>query len=373
MSKIEFGEIRVNDDSKKHIQQCLDQNWLTAGDKTVLFERYFPRLFSHKYYCATVNSGTAADTAACLALYDLGAKRGMEIICPALTFCATWEAILFAGFTPKPIDIDISTLQIDTTKLEEAISSNTAGIMAVNLMGRLCDLDKIQNLAKKYNLPVIIDNCESYGATLDDAYSLEYGDFETTSHYTAHLCPSVELGTVMTKTEELRDIILSIRSHGRKPNQDFFDHDRLGFNFKPTDLHCSIGLGNIPNFWINFSKRRRNLKTLNQKVKPFLDKIWVVEEDERRVNAPHAFSITLKPEYQYGINVLQDALTNANIKWKKNFGAITQHKAFDFLNLPSYPQAEQSIYGLHIGVHEYLSEGDIEYIGNTIESALEKI
>src|SRR5690606_37384448 len=115
--------------------------------------------------------------------------------------------------------------------------------MAVNLMGNPCELDVLSDIAFKYGCPLIVDNCEAYGAKLKGKFSLEYADMETTSHYIAHIICSAEGGTVSSKDKKINDIIQSVRSHGRQPGSLYFDHIRYGLNLKPTDLNASIGLG----------------------------------------------------------------------------------------------------------------------------------
>src|SRR3989338_9053003 len=161
--KVPFGTVSVTPQARRLINQALDANWLTRGKFVQEFEEKFAALFGVKYGVA-VSSGTAADALACAVLYDHGAKRGDEIIVPALTFVATGNAVLQAGFTPVFVDVRRETLNIDPRRIEEAITPRTRGIMPVHLMGKPAAMDEILAIAKKHKLRVIEDAAEAHGA-----------------------------------------------------------------------------------------------------------------------------------------------------------------------------------------------------------------
>ncbi len=384
--KINFGELRINDITRKHINECLDSNHVTLGPKVKLFEEKWAKLFDYPYATA-VNSGTSAVMSACMALYDYGAKPGDYIICPALSFIASATAIRAAGFNPLFVDVKLETLNIDESKVEDLIKSHyPVAILAVNLMGKPARLDILADLAHKYNMKLIVDNCEGYGSKLQGKFSLDYADFECTSHYVAHIVCSVEFGFVCTKTERDNNLIKSIRSHGREPDSLYFNHLRYGLNLKPTDLHACVGLGEIDDFWTMFNRRKDNLYNFRDVLKSpvFSQKAYFVEEDEGDTNAPHGFSITIKPgitafqENKYDkINQLTKCLDDAGIQWKKNFGSIPHHKAFR-QHYDVQPHAFSNAQfigwnGIHIGCHYWLSDEDVNYVGDTLRSAMLRI
>ena len=108
---IEFGELRISKLAKKHIKDCIKRDWVSIGPKTKLFEEKWQNLFGYNH-TVMVNSGTSADTAACMALYEYDSLRqGDYIICPALSFIATANSIRAAGFEPLFIDVDKETLK----------------------------------------------------------------------------------------------------------------------------------------------------------------------------------------------------------------------------------------------------------------------
>lgn len=373
--KIEFGTLKINDISKQHIQECLDNNWVTMGPKTKLFEKKWEQLFNYPY-TTMFNSGTSADMAACMALYEDGAKPGDEIICPALSFIATANAIRSAGFVPRFVDVNLNSMNIDIGQAINVINSKTVAIMGVNLMGKPCDLVGLQKLCEQAGIFFIVDNCEAYGCKVNNKYSLSYSNMEVTSHYIAHITTAGEMGGISCKNKLLKIILESIRSHGRKPDTKYFDHPVFGLNLRPTDLHASIGLGEVEDFWAIFNKRKDNFRQIRNALNGFEDVAYFVEEDEGCVNAPHAFSIVLKSNYKNNITILKQELDIANIEWKRNFGSMPHHKCFEYLNYTKFSMpVSQYIgnYGLHIGCHQHLTKEDLEYVCDTLKDTFKKM
>lgn len=366
--KIEFGDLRLNELSEQNLKDVLRTNWVSAGPKVKKFEEEWSKLFGYKYSVA-MDNGTSADMACCMALYDLGAKRGDEIIAPACAFAAVGNSILAAGFIPVFVDINRETLNIDATKIQEKITDKTRAIMAVHTMGKPCDMDAINDIARKNNLFVIEDSCEAHGARYKGKFIGQHGDMAAFSYYAAHLICCGEGGMVSTNSTKIAGLLESVRSHGRKPNSLYFDHIRFGLNFKMNDLEASIGLSQIQDFWKIFDKRKENLYYLLQKLKDLQKFAFFNLEEEYEVVCPHAFEITLK-DPKYNLPALYKFLMDNSINCKRTFGSMpTQHKAFEFLGykLGDFPEAEYvGDNGLHFGIHQYLSKEDLDYVSDKL-------
>jgi dTDP-4-amino-4,6-dideoxygalactose transaminase len=362
--KIKFGDITINNTSKAHVLDCLIDNHVTMGGKTALLEKKWTELFGHTHTVA-VNSGTSACIAMCLSLYEFGAKPGDEIIVPALSFIATANAVRAAGFTPRFVDIEKETLNINPELIEQVITNKTRAIMFVNLMGKPAKIPEITAIAGKYNLWMLGDCCESHGCMYDNKYMESHCDATAYSCYAAHILFSGELGFVCTNNERIATSVKSTRTHGRHPGSLYFDHVRYGLNLKPTDLHASIGLGNIDYFWDIFNKRYENVKYLSNGLTELRNDFWFSEEDPGYKNSPHAFSLTMKPGSKLNLVELQKTLDDAEIEWKRNFGAMPNHGAFSYLkHTPDeFPCATYvGNNGLHIGCHQYLEKEHLDYV-----------
>ncbi len=371
--KIEFGDLKVSKEAVKHLEDVIKSNKISGGIKVKKLEDSWGQLFGYKYNLA-VSSGTSADIAACMVLYDFGAKPGDEIIAPACAFAAVGNSIRAAGFKPAFVDIERETLNINPKKIEEKINSKTRAIMAVHTMGKPCEMDIISNLAKKYNLRIIEDCCEAHGGRYKNQLVGTFGDIATFSFYVAHIVSCGDGGMISTNNKEIFDILTSIKYHGRKPNSLYFDHLRYGLNFRINDLTASIGIPEIEKFWEIFNKRKDNFYYLKEKTKDLEDLVFFVEEENEEIS-PHAFSITLKyPELNY--SKLYKFLEDNSIKCKRNFGSMpTQHKAFEYLGhkLGEFPEAEYvGDNGLHFGIHQYLSREDLDYISNKLHKYFKK-
>lgn len=366
--RIEFGDLKLDEKARENLLHCLATNWISGGPKVKKFEEEWGSLFGYKHNIA-VYSGTGGDIGACMALYDLGAQRGDEIIAPALAFAAVGEAILQAGFRPVFVDIEKHTLNIDPDKIEEKITSKTRAIIAVHTMGKPCKMDKIIEIAKKHKLFVIEDACEAHGAKYKGKFAGHWGDMAVFSFYIAHLVCCGEGGMISTNNDKIAELLRSIRTHGRKGAQLYFDHERLGTNLKMNDMEASIGLAEVAKFWNTFDTRKKNLIYLLYKVKDLEKYAWFNLEEKDDVICAHAFSVTLKdPKYNY--KELYKFLEDNSIKCKRNFGSMpTQHKAFSFLGhkLGDFPDAEYvGDNGLHFGIHQFLSLDDLDYISEKL-------
>ena len=367
--RIMFGDLKIGDIAKQYIQRALNENWVSEGANVKEFEGEFASKFGYKHAIAT-SSGTDADIVSCASLYEFGADRGDEVIVPALTFVASANSILAAGFTPKFVDIEVETLNIDPNKIEEAITNKTRAIMAVHLMGKPCEMDSIMEIAKAHNLKVIEDACEAHGATYKGRVVGSIGDMGTFSFYAAHVIVAGEGGMVVTNNDEIANVVRSVKSHGRPFGSIYFEFQRIGFNSRMNELTAAVGLEGVEYFDQTFNKRKNNLYRLLELTEELSDYCYFLREEEFEKVSPHAFPIVLRDK-KYDRDKLYNHLESKGIQCKTLFGSLpTQHQAFKFLNhkYGQFPAAEYvGENGLHFGIHQYLNEDDLLYISDTLK------
>ena len=372
LKKIEFGKLVIGDIAKKHFDDVIKNNWASSGPKVKLFEKQWGELFGYKHNVA-MSSGTDACIQACLSLYRNGAESGDEVIVPALSFIATSHAVRAAGFIPVFVDVKKETLNIDESKIEESITDRTRAIMVVHTMGKPCNMEVICDIASKYNLEVIEDSCEAHGAKFKGKHIGQWGSMACFSFYVAHLICCGEGGMLSFNSDDILPFVESTKQHGRSGL--YFDHPNFGINSKMNDMEASLGVEGIETFWDTFNTRKENVYYLRDRLQKFEDLVWFSEEDEGDVNCPHGFSLTLKQEGLLG--KLTKDLEESSIHWKRNFGSIpTQHGSFDYLGyeLGDFPNSEWiGENGIHVGVHQYLSESDLSYMGDALENSLNNI
>lgn len=368
--RINFGDLKIGDTAKKYIQSAVDRNWISESINVAEFEQRFASKFGYKHAIAT-SSGTDADLCACASLYDFGAKRGDEIILPAACFVSCANTILAAGFTPVFVDIDIKTLDIDPVKIEAAITKKTRAIMAVHTMGKPCEMDSIMKIAKAHKLMVIEDSCEAHGAKYKGQFVGSIADMGAFSFYAAHVVVAGEGGMVVTNNDELDKVVRSVKSHGRPFGSIYFNFERIGFNSRMNELTAAIGIEGVERFDETFKTRKNNFYKLIKLLQPVTEYCYLLEEEKYETISPHAFSLVLK-DAKYDGPKLYQYLESKGIQCKTLFGSLpTQHKAFNFLGhkFGEFPISEYvGVHGLHFGMHQYLTNDDLVFIGDAIKS-----
>ncbi len=372
--RIKFGDLEIGDIAKDRINKALKKNWVTEGANTKEFEEKIAKQFGYKHAIAT-SSGTDACIASLASLYEFGAKRGDEVIVPATTFCATANAVLAAGFTPKFVDIEIETLNINPNKIEEEITDKTVAIMPVHLMGKPAEMDTILKIAKNHNLRVIEDCCEAHGAKYKDKYIGTIGDMGAFSFYVAHVVICGEGGVVVTNDDNIAEVVRSVKTHGRPTGSIYFDFQRFGLNLRMNDLTAAIGIEGMVHFEETFNKRKDNMNALLDRTKDLEEYVYFSKEEDYETISPHAFPIVLKdPKYNY--SKFYKYLESKDIQCKTLFACLpTQHKAFEFLGYKygDFPNAEYiGENGLHFGVHQHLKKEDLTYISDVLNDYFKK-
>jgi len=395
--KITFGTISITEQSKKLINDALDSNRISSGKYVRLFEDKFSELLGVKEAVA-VSSGTDADILALAVLHDRGAKRDDEVIVPALSFVATGNAVVHAGFKPVFVDIQRNTLNIDPSLIESSITEKTRAIMPVHLMGKPAEMDTIMSIAKKYGLAVVEDAAEAHGAIYKGKPAGTIGDMGAFSLYIAHIITTGEGGIVITNDESYGEILRSLRSHGRtcackqcnlntaskycarrfrgEDGGDIrFVFERIGYSSKMNELEAAIGLGNMENYNKIINKRRENLLYVIREFSHFKPYLETINEEQYEQIGPHAIPIIIQEEATFSRAKLTDFLENHGIETRTLFSSMpTQCPGFSYLGyeIGQFPNAEyMGKYGIHIGVHQDLSLEDMEYVVGVIKEFLE--
>ncbi|MFN4226868.1 MAG: DegT/DnrJ/EryC1/StrS family aminotransferase [Candidatus Ratteibacteria bacterium] len=394
--RISFGTIEITEKAKKIINEILNTKRVAQGKYVRQFEEKFAEFVGSKYAVA-VSSGTDAIALALSVMYDYGAKRGDEVILPSLTFIGTANAVLMAGFKPIFVDVELDTLNINPEKIEEKITERTRAILVVHLMGKPAKIDKILKIAKKYNLFLIEDSAEAHGAKYKDKFVGTFGDMGCFSTYVAHIISTVEGGIVITDNKNYAEILRSLRAHGRackcvvcilntssgyckkrfKYGRDIrFVFERVGFSSKMNEIEAAIGLGNLEIYEEILEKRRINFFKLKEIFKEFEKYFYTMDEKGNEKLGPHAFPFILKENCKFKRDQLVNFLNKNGIDTRDLFASIpTQTPGYEFLGYKKgdFPVSEYiGDNGIHIGVHQEITDEDIEYIGNLIRKFIKE-
>ena len=234
---IPIARPQMGAEEKELVWSAMEAGALAQGPRVAELESRFADFIGVGQAVAT-SSGT---TALHLALLGYGIGPGDEVITVPFTFIASANSILFTGARPVFVDIEADSYTIDVGQIEAAITPRTRAIMPVSLYGNPADMNAIAEIAERHGLAVVEDAAQAHGAAIGDRRSGSWGA-GCFSFYPTKNMTTGEGGMVTTDDLELADRLRLLREHGMKVR---YHHDVLGYNFRMTDLHASIGLAQL--------------------------------------------------------------------------------------------------------------------------------
>jgi perosamine synthetase len=210
---------------------------LSLGPKVPEFEQRFAELCQTRHAVAC-NSGTSALH---LLVRAMGIGAGDEVITTPFSFVASSNCVIFEGAKPVFVDIDPETWCIDPTLIEAAVTPQTRALIPVDVFGVTADLDPIRAIAERHHLRIIEDSCEAAGATYHGRPAGGLGDAGVFGFYPNKQLTTGEGGMIVTDDAELAGLARSIRNQGRAATAGWLAHERLGYNFRLSDINCALG------------------------------------------------------------------------------------------------------------------------------------
>lgn len=224
----------VGDDIAAAVDEVLNSGWYVLGKQVDAFEREFAQFVGAKH-CIGVGNGLDALS---LALRAHGVHEGDEVIVPSNTFIATWLAVTYIGAVPVPVEPDESTMNIDPTAIEAAITERTRAICPVHLYGQPADLKAINALAEKHGLVVVEDAAQAHGASIDGAPIGSWGNTATWSFYPGkNLGALGDGGAVTTDDDAIAAQLRSLRNYGSSAK---YVHELRGVNSRLDEVQAAI-------------------------------------------------------------------------------------------------------------------------------------
>ena len=227
----------------KYVTEAVSTGWISSSGKYVTeFENQFAEYCGCKYGIAVCNGTIALH----LALIGLGIGKGDEVIVPTFTMIASAFAVCYTGAKPVFVDADKDTWNIDVKKIEEKITSKTKAIMPVHIFGKMCDMDAIHTLAKKYNLYVLEDAAEAHGASYHGVKAGASSDIAAFSFFANKNITTGEGGMVVTNNKEFYDRARYFKNvcfplDGPRNYQ----HEDIGYNYRMSNVVAAIGLAQV--------------------------------------------------------------------------------------------------------------------------------
>ena len=396
------GKVIDSNDLLYGVDATLD-GWLTTGRYAMQFETQLADYIGCKK-SILVNSGSSANLTAFYALTSpsLGKRaiqKGDEVITVAAGFPTTINPLIQFGCTPVFVDIDIPTYNIDVNQIEAAISSKTKAIMIAHALGNPFNLKVVKEIALKYKLWLIEDDCDSLGATYKGQKTGSFGDLATLSFYPAHHITMGEGGAVLINNRKLQMPALSFRDWGRDcycetgcdntcgKRFDWqlgdlpqgYDHkyiySHIGFNLKVTDMQAAIGLSQLSKVDQFVAKRRENHKALYELMKPLEEYFILPEKTPNSDPSWFGFMLTVRDPKRIDRNKLVRYLEDQKIGTRLFFGG-------NMIKQPAYKKIEKRIVGslkntdkamndsFWLGVWPGLEYDHLIYINNIIQRSL---
>ncbi len=367
------------------------------GKSIQMFEKLISNYFSKKFGLM-VNSGSSAIM---LAIKVLNLKKNDEVITPCLNFGTAISSLIHYGVQPIFVDIDVETLQIDTSKIEKKITKKTKALLIPNLIGNIPDWKKIHNIAKKNKLKIIEDSADTLGAKIFNKSTGVFSDISITSFYGSHVISCAgNGGMLLTNNKNYYERAKVLRSWGRmstliKDSENInkrlniklkgVDYDKKfvfsesGYNFEPSEIGAAFGLVQLKKFK-NFSKKRNRNFFLHKKFfAKFKDKFIIPKILDKVYTNFLAYPIILSENSGISRKQLQIFLEKNHIQTRPIFsGNILRHPAFSRLiskknKLNTFINSDYIMKnGLLVGCHQGLEDKNIKYIHNVILKFLNK-
>lgn len=404
MNDVKNQFIRVPYGSSTHGQKEIDAvvevlKTSTQMSKNVLeFEKRIAELFN-KDFGIMVNSGSSALH---LGFEALNLPQGSEVITPALTFGTTVSCLVKNDLIPVFVDVKEDTYCIDETQIESVITDNTSAIIAPDLMGNICEWPTISNLAKKYNLKVIVDSADTLGATYDGVSTGSFADLAITSFYGSHIINGAgNGGMIVTSDKAIDEKCRLLRSWGRSSSlfseesesienrfnvslsgtqyDAKFVFEELGYQLEPSEISAAFALVQLDDLNANIALRNKHFQSHTKFLLQYPEYFTVPIQNPKAHTCWLAYPVVISPDASFSRTELQIFLEKRNIQTRVVFtGNILRQPMMDGVNYIGNPDdfvnADRIMkHGMLLACHHGLTEEMMNHIHSSIAEFINQI
>jgi perosamine synthetase len=391
MKTIGVGGYEMSAREKRYLNQVMKSNRISYGPFSQKFEAAFAKAHDCRFamFC---NSGTSALHIALAALKEEhGWADGDEVLVPAVTFVATSNIVFHNHMKPVFVDVDPRTYNIDPAKIEARITAKTRAIIPVHLMGLPADMDAINALAKRHNLKVIEDSCETAFASYQGRKVGSLGDIGCFSTYVAHYIVTGVGGFATTNDAKLAVRLRSLMNHGRDSIYYQIDDDKglkgkklhevvarrfsfvsMGHSFRCTEFEAAIGLAQIEQKGGIIRARKSNAARLSKGLKDLEGRIQLPHVPE---GSEHVFMIYPLVVVGEAKTELVNFLEDNGVETRDLLPLINQpiyRKIFGDLDAEYPVAASLNRSAFYIGCHQYLTHKDIDRVVDLVHEFFKK-
>jgi CDP-6-deoxy-D-xylo-4-hexulose-3-dehydrase len=405
---VNYAGPHFNADEYVAAAETLLGGWLVMGDKSLKFEKEFPKQFG-KINGILTNSGSSSNLLMMSALtskrgYNL--PKGTKVLMPIAGFPTTLNPTLQVGFTPVFCDIEIETLNIDLKHAEQLLEADPEirVITFAHVLGNPPNMDKVMELVKKYNLILLEDCCDALGSTYDDKPLGSFGEMASCSFYPAHHMTMGEGGYVACNDYQQEVILRSFREWGRgcycvgpEANKlkcgscgkrfqewipelpgEIFDHkyvyDEIGYNLKPIEIQSAMGLMQLDKLEEIHALRKRNYSLLFEIYSKYEDFFYLPRPQAKADPSWFAFPLTVRENAPFKRADIVDYLEENLIQTRPYFaGNIMLQPAYSHIMAPQkakddFPVATLTMTNTYFhGTSPVITPEQIAYIGETVD------
>lgn len=310
----------------EEIKELWESHWLTnMGVKHKQFEAMLKEYLNTSFVALYTNGHLALENV--IAAFDF--KEGSEVITTPFTFASTTHAIVRNGLVPVFCDINGEDYTIDANKIESLITEKTCAILPVHVYGNICDTEKIEQIAKKYNLKVIYDAAHAFGVTKNGVNAANMGDASMFSFHATKVFNTIEGGAVTFKDENFVWLLNDLKNFGiRGPEEVAF----VGGNAKMSEFQAAMGICNLRHIETEIAKR----KTVAEHYKKRLTGVEGIKlcETQEGVVSNYAYFPVVFENYKYSRNEVFNMLAEKQIVARKYFYPLVNE--YDcYKNLPT--------------------------------------
>jgi CDP-6-deoxy-D-xylo-4-hexulose-3-dehydrase len=373
------------------LQAVIASGRFTMGERVAAMEAAFAA-YHGKKYGVMVNSGSSANliSVASMAYHSKRPlARGDEVIVPAISWSTTYHPLQQYGLKCRFVDVDLETLNMDVSKLEQALTPKTKALLAVSILGNPARLDEMRAFCDRRGLWFMEDNCESMDAVLPSGRKAgTLGDLSTFSFFFSHHISTMEGGMVLTDDLELFHLLKCMRAHGwtrdlpadsplyKRAGSDLFEAYRFlfpGYNVRPLEMEAAVGLEQLKKLPAMTAARRRNL-ALFQKL--FAGDPDFVIQKEHGQSSSFCFTLILNPARDLDRERVFAALKAADIGFRIiTGGCFLRHDTIKYYDYDivggSVPNADLAHdRGFFVGNHPHDLAPQIEKLRRVLDAAV---
>ncbi len=370
------------------IQRLLDSGRFTMGDQVRRFEEAFAAKFGMKH-AVMVNSGSSANLVGVAALCHVAKRplqRGDDVIVPAISWATTYHPLQQYGLRLRFVDVELDTLNMDVSRLEDALTPRTRMVVAVSILGNPAALDVLRAFCDRHGLYLFEDNCESMGASLNGRPCGTFGDVNTFSTFFSHHISTMEGGVLLTDSTEIDHLARVIRNHGwtrdvpenttlfEKRSDGFFEAYRFilpGYNVRPLEICGAVGIEQLKKLDAMVQTRRANAAHF---VGLFRGDERFIIQRERGRSSWFCFTIILNPALRLDRVRVMGAMREAGIGFRMiTGGCFLRHDAiryFDYDTVGEIVNANLAHdHGFFVGNHPQDLRADLDLLRSVLDGA----